>query len=97
MEGNSMRPLLIAAALALAAAAPALAQTAEDHKPAPAKAACRAADGKAAPCASKALQGSGKAPSRAKVATPMITRCRDVISHQAAKCGGPNAEPIPAN
>jgi hypothetical protein len=86
-----MRPLMIAAALALAAAVPAWAQSAESHKPAAPKAACHGADGKAQPCARK------KAPAKTRVATPMITSCRDVISHQPAKCGGPNAEPVPAN
>jgi hypothetical protein len=85
-----MRPLMIAAALALAAALPARAEPAEGHKPAH-KAACHAADGKAKACAPK--KGAGKT----KIATPMITSCRDVISHQPAKCGGPNAEPVPAN
>jgi len=34
----------------------------------------------------------------AKVRTPpVIGKCRDVISHRFAKCGGPNAEPVPAN
>ena len=28
---------------------------------------------------------------------PVIARCRDVISHRFARCGGPNAEPVPAN
>jgi hypothetical protein len=85
-----MRPLLIAAALSLTAALPAWAEPADGHKPEP-KAACHAADGKAKPCAPK------KAVGRTRVATPMITSCRDVISHQPAKCGGPNAEPVPAN
>jgi hypothetical protein len=92
-----MRPLLIAAApifvvWALAAAVPAQAQP-DDHKPDAPKAACHGADGKAAPCPHKAA----KAASKARVSTPMISHCRDVISHQAAKCGGPNAEPVPAN
>jgi hypothetical protein len=95
MEGVSMRPLLIVAApivvvWALAAAVPVQAQP-DDHKAG--KAACQGADGKAAPCPHK----TAKAPSKARVSTPMISRCRDVISHQAAKCGGPNAEPVPAN
>jgi hypothetical protein len=85
-----MRPLMIAAALALAAAQ-AQAQPVDSHKPAP-KAACHAADGKARPCAPKANRAA-----KTKIATPMITRCRDVISHQPARCGGPNAEPVPAN
>ena len=85
-----MRPLLIAAALALAAALPAKAGPADGHKPAP-KAACHAPDGKARPCAPK------KGAFKTRIATPMITTCRDVISHQPAKCGGPNAEPVPAN
>jgi hypothetical protein len=90
-----MRVLLIAAVLTLAAA-PALAQTSlsqtgEDHKTEAPKAACHAADGK--PCPKKPAKPAAKA----KVSTPMISRCRDVISHQAAKCGGPNAEPVPAN
>ena len=88
-----MRPLLIAALLALAAAAPSRAQPADAHKPAAPKAACHAADGKPAPCAPKSAKGAAKA----RIATPMISRCRDVISHQVAKCGGPNAEPVPAN
>ena len=85
-----MRPLLIAAALAFAAAAPVLAQS-DDHKPDAAKAVCHGADGKAQPCAHR------KAAAKTKLATPMITRCRDITSHQLAKCGGPNAEPVPAN
>ena len=87
-----MRPLLIAAALVLTIAAPVRAQS-EDHKTDAAKAACHGADGKDAPCPRK----PAKASSRARVSTPMISRCRDVISHQVAKCGGPNAEPVPAN
>jgi hypothetical protein len=88
-----MRLLMIAAALALAAAVPAQAQEGDGPKPAAAKAACHAADGKAAPCPPK----PPKKPTRVKVTTPMITRCRDVVSHRLAKCGGPNAEPVPAN
>ena len=86
-----MRPSMIAAAVALLAAAPAWAQPAESHKPAAQKAVCHKAEGKAAPCPAK------KAASKTRIATPMITSCRDVISHQPAKCGGPNAEPVPAN
>jgi hypothetical protein len=86
-----MRPQLIAAALVLAAAQ-AQAQPADSHKPAAPKAACHGADGKARPCAPKANRAA-----KTKVATPMITNCRDVISHQPARCGGPNAEPVPAN
>ena len=86
-----MRPLMIAAALALTAGVPAWAEPTDSHKPAAPKAACHAADGKAQPCAPK------KAAGKTKVATPMITSCRDVISHQPARCGGPNAEPVPAN
>ena len=85
-----MRPLLIAAALALAAAAPVQAQS-DDHKPDAPKAACHGADGKAQPCAHH------KSAAKTKAAMPMITRCRDITSHQLAKCGGPNAEPVPAN
>jgi hypothetical protein len=87
-----MRPLMIVAALAVLAAAPVQAQEADGHKPAAPKAACRSADGKAAPCAAKA-KGVRKTPA----ATSMITRCRDINSHQLTKCGGPNAEPVPAN
>jgi hypothetical protein len=58
-----------------------------------AKTACRGAGGKARPCASRTRKG----PSKARVATPMISQCRDVISHRLARCGGPNAEPVPAN
>lgn len=88
-----MRPLMIAAALALAAALPVQAQDADGHKPAPAKAACHGAGGKAAPCVKK----PAKSAARTAVAMPMITRCRDVTSHRLTKCGGPNAEPVPAN
>jgi hypothetical protein len=86
-----MRPLMIAAALALVAAVPVQAQPAEGHKPEAPKAACHGADGKAAPCKST------KAAPKTKATMSMITRCRDVTSHQLAKCGGPNAEPVPAN
>ncbi len=85
-----MRPLLIAAALALAAAAPVRAQP-DDHKPSAPKAACHGADGKAQPCPPK------KGASKTKAAMPMITRCRDITTHQLTKCGGPSAEPVPAN
>jgi len=90
-----MRPLLIAAApifvvWALAAAAPVQAQT-DSHKPEAAKAVCHSADGKAQPCAPK------KRASKTKAAMPMISQCRDITSHQLTKCGGPNAEPVPAN
>lgn len=84
-----MRLQLIVAALILAAA-PVQAQPGDSHKPDAPTAACHGADGKARPCAPKK-------PARVKAATPMITRCRDVTSHQLAKCGGPNAEPVPAN
>jgi len=87
-----MRPLMIAAALALVAAVPVRAQSAEGHKPTP-KTACHGADGKAAPCPPKPAKGASKT----KTTMPMITQCRDVISHRIAKCGGPNAEPVPAN
>lgn len=87
-----MRPLMIAVALAVLAAAPVQAQPADSHKPVAPKAACRGADGKAAPCASKAA----KAP-KTRTTMSMITRCRDINSHQLTKCGGPNAEPVPAN
>ena len=87
-----MRLLLIAAALVLAAA-PVRAQTADEHKAEAPKAACHAADGKTAPCPRKPPRPAAKA----RIATPMISRCRDVISHQTARCGGPNAEPVPAN
>jgi hypothetical protein len=90
-----MRPLLIAAApvlvvWALAAAAPVQAQPG-GHKPDAPKAACHGADGKAQPCAPK------KHASKTRAAMPMISQCRDVTSHQLTKCGGPNAEPVPAN
>jgi hypothetical protein len=88
-----MRPLMIAAALALAAAAPVQAQPADGHRPEAQKAACHGANGKPVPCPPKPAKASPKA----RAAIPMISRCRDVISHQAAKCGGPNAEPVPAN
>ncbi|MGZ3275571.1 MAG: hypothetical protein ACXU82_01285 [Caulobacteraceae bacterium] len=89
-----MRPLMIAAALAMLAAVPAQAQTADSHKPAaPKAAACRDADGKAAPCGPKAAKRTRKT----GTAMPMITRCRDITSHQLTKCGGPSAEPVPAN
>jgi len=81
-----MRPLLIAAVLVLAAA-PVLAQPADSHR----KAACHGADGQVQPCPRK--KGAPKTGS----ATPMITRCRDITSHQLTRCGGPNAEPVPAN
>ncbi len=85
-----MRPLLIAAALAFVVAAPVQAQS-DDHKPDAAKAACHGADGKAHPCAHR------KSAAKTRAATSMITRCRDITSHQLTKCGGPNAEPVPAN
>ena len=88
-----MRPLLIAAALTLLAAAPVQAQPTEAPKPATPKAACHGADGKAAPCVSKTAKGAPKS----KTSMPMITRCRDISSHRLTKCGGPNAEPVPAN
>ena len=92
-----MRPMLIAAALALLAAAPVQAQNLDASKPetpkAASKASCHTADGKAQPCAQKTARRAPKT----RVATPMITRCRDVVSHQLAKCGGPTAEPVPAN
>ena len=90
-----MRPLLIAAApifvvWALAAAAPAQARS-DSRKPDAPKAACHSADGKAQPCAPK------RHATKARVSTPMISQCRDITSHQLTKCGGPNAEPVPAN
>ena len=89
----SLRTLMIAAALAFATAAPVHAQTADAPKAESHAKTCHGADGKAAPCAAKARKGTPKT----KVATPMISQCRDVISHQLARCGGPNAEPVPAN
>jgi len=91
-----MRPLMIAAALALLAAVPVKAQPADGKKPEAAKAACHSADGKAAPCTPKAAPSAAKA-AKTKVAMPMITRCRDITSHQLTKCTRPNAEPVPAN
>ncbi|HEY4028835.1 MAG TPA: hypothetical protein VGM25_00700 [Caulobacteraceae bacterium] len=88
-----MRPLMIAAVLALAAALPAQAQEGDGHKPVAAKAVCHVGAGKAAPCAKKPAKGAAKTPT----SMPMITRCRDITSHRLAKCGGPNAEPVPAN
>jgi hypothetical protein len=85
---------MIAAVLALAAALPVQAQEGDGHKPVATKAACKGADGKAAPCTRKPPRGAVKA---APASMPMITRCRDVTSHRLAKCGGPNAEPVPAN
>jgi hypothetical protein len=95
MEGVSMRPPLIVAALifvvwAVAAAAPVQAQS-DSRKPEAPKAACHGADGKAQPCAPK------KRPSKTRTAMPMISQCRNITSHQLTRCGGPNAEPVPAN
>ena len=87
-----MRPLMIAAALALVAAVPVKAESADGKKPETAKAACHSAEGKAAPCAPKGAKSA-----KTKVAMPMITRCRDITSHQLTKCTSPNAEPVPAN
>jgi len=83
-----MRAGLIAAA-ALALATPSFAQTGDAPKPA--KAACHDAAGKAKACP--------KPPKRARVdnGTSSFARCRDVVSHRFTKCGGPNAEPVPAN
>lgn len=92
-----MRLLPIAAVLALVAALPVQAQPAEGQKPEASKAACHTAAGKSAHCPPKAAPSAAKGAPRTKVATPMITRCRDVTSHQLTKCGGPNAEPVPAN
>ena len=76
-----MRILMLVAALALVGAAPSHGLAASG------KGGCAAAHGK-----------SAKAPACAKVRTPpMITMCRDVLTHRFAKFGGPNAEPVPAN
>lgn len=84
-----MRLLMIAAALAVLGA-PARAEPAEGRKPAAAKPACRALRDKAAHCPARGAP-------KARVSMPMISRCRDVVSHQITRCGGPNAEPVPAN
>ena len=90
-----MRPLLIAAApvlvvWALAAAGPVQAQS-DSRKPDAPKAACHGSSGAAQPCAPK------KHAAKTRAAMPMISQCRDITSHQLTKCGGPNAEPVPAN
>jgi hypothetical protein len=86
-----MRALALAVVLLLAAP-PSIARTADAPK-AETRAACHDANGKTKACP--------KAP-RKKVApvgngSSAFARCRDVVSHRFTKCGGPNAEPVPAN
>jgi hypothetical protein len=82
-----MRALAIAV-VALALSAPAYAQTSDGPKPAP-KAACHDADGKPAKCATKKRKNDGTDDTHG-------LRCRDVRTHLFTKCGGPYAEPVPA-
>ena len=78
--------VLAVAALVLALGAPAYAQTSDAPKPA--KTTCHDADGKPAKCARKRKNdGTDDAPA---------ARCRDVRTHRFTKCGGPYAEPVPA-
>jgi hypothetical protein len=75
------------AALVLALCAPAYAQT-PDAPAKPAKATCHDADGKPAKCVKKRRNdGTDNA---------SALRCRDVRTHRFTKCGGPYAEPVPA-
>ena len=75
------------ATVILALSAPAYAQT-TDAPSKPAKATCHDADGKPAKCARKRKSdGTDDAPA---------ARCRDVRTHRFTKCGGPYAEPVPA-
>ena len=83
-----MRRLALSA-LVLALASPALAQTTDAPKPA-AKAACRDVAGQP-----KACRKAPKKPG-AGAGSASILRCRDVVSHRFTKCGGPTAEPVPA-
>ncbi len=85
-----MRGLVIAAAV-LGLASPAWAQAGES-KPAPKAACAKAGDKAAKPCArptrKRKNDGTDDAPA---------LRCRDVRSHSFTRCGGPYAEPVPAN
>ena len=83
-----MRALSVAA-LVLALAAPAHAQT-SDAPAKPAKAACHDADGKPAKCTKKRKNDGTDAGENGGL------RCRDVRTHRFTKCGGPYAEPVPA-
>jgi hypothetical protein len=84
-----MRLLVLAAAI-LALGGAAYAQTGDAPK---AKAACQASG--------KPAKGSACARKRKNDGTDdgavSISRCRDVRSHRFTKCGGPYAEPVPAN
>jgi len=78
-------------ALVLAFAAPAYAQPADAPKPAPKT--CHDADGKPVKCAPpkpRKKRGEG-------MTAQSFTRCRDVRTHMATKCGGPYAEPLPTD
>lgn len=87
--------ILAVAALSLALGAPAFAQTKDDAKPAVA-AACHGSSGKTARCA-PAKPRKKKPVSDDGLKAQSFTQCRDVRTHSATKCGGPYAEPVPAN
>jgi hypothetical protein len=84
--------LLTVTVLILAFGASAYAQTAESSKPASTAVACHA---KSAKCAS--AKPRKKAASTDGMKAQSISQCRDVRTHRFTKCGGPYAEPVPAN
>jgi hypothetical protein len=81
----------IAAALILALGAPACALAQDASKPATA-AACHAKAGKCAPAKPRKKPASTEG-----MKAQSISQCRDVRTHSFTKCGGPYAEPVPAN
>ena len=86
-----MRALALIAVV-LFAATPSFAQTADAPKT-ETKARCHDAAGKAKACP-KAPKKRG---AHIDPGTSSFARCRDIVSHRFTKCGGPNAEPVPAN
>jgi len=82
--------ILTVVVLTLALGAPAFAQANDAAKPA--SAACQAKSGKCAPA-----KAHKKAASSDGMKAQSISQCRDVRTHRFTKCGGPYAEPVPAN
>ena len=81
----AVRRLVIAAAL-IALGCPGLAGAADAPK------ACHSAAGKTVACPKVRRK---RAPADNGAAS--VARCRDIHSHLFTRCGGPNAEPVPAN
>jgi hypothetical protein len=87
--------ILTIAALILSLGTPAVVQAENASKPASASA-CHAEADKTAKCA-PAKPRKKKPASDEGLRAQSFTQCRDVRTHSPTKCGGPYAEPQPAN